>query len=598
MIRILQVFILVSIGWIYGHTQDTAPKTPPGIDRIISFHSDVKVGIRGGLSVTETIKVFKSPDRTDGQIERGITREFPTKYKTPLGGYTEVPFRFIGVVKNGRVEKWKSEDVSNGVRLYFGDQNIILNPGIYVYTIQYTTAKQLIYHQEKDELFWNVNGAGWKLGAEEVSCTITFPDSARIIKDYCYTGQQGSKNSKCTSALVSNNVITFKTKERLEPLETMSISATIEKGVLIPEQIQIVNPMDYIVFLIVIGSVFLILIVNIYNWWKVGRDPKKGTIVPNFSPPKGFSPADCGFLHNPKFTNKLFTSALVDMAVNKMLKIDIIKDNSETQIEAYKFSKPDDEVSNELIDSRFEWYGFKPDELYGLLLVKNEFNSNFAEINKKFVSNVKKRLTEVGNEDKTKQVLYRTNNSKIDFGCVTIIVVAIILGFYSEMSGMGEIILVLYFAFLLIGAFFQFLFARWLPAYSEEGRKVLDEILGFKMYLSAAESYFMNLMNPPEKSLQLFEKYLPYAIALECDFKWTYKFQGIIDTAIKKEENHDFFLFSDDNNFDINTFSSNLNDSFSYTISSASTLPSSSDGGSDGGGSAGGGGGGGGGGGW
>ncbi len=63
------------------------------------------------------------------------------------------------------------------------------------------------------------------------------------------------------------------------------------------------------------------------------------------------------------------------------------------------------------------------------------------------------------------------------------------------------------------------------------GRKVLDEMLGFKDYLEIAEKYEMELRNPPEKTPQLFEKYLPFALALGIEQTWSEKFSTVLQQA-------------------------------------------------------------------
>lgn len=141
------------------------------------------------------------------------------------------------------------------------------------------------------------------------------------------------------------------------------------------------------------------------------------------------------------------------------------------------------------------------------------------------------------------------------------------------------------------------IFSKLLVAYSPEGRKLADKIQGFRMFLSTADEKRFDLMNPPKRSLELYEKYLPFAIALGCEIEWGNKFEDIINTAYLdgKATSSLSQSFTRDNNF-----TSSFASSFSGAISSASSPPSSSSGGgsSFGGGSSGGGGGGGGGGGW
>ena len=63
------------------------------------------------------------------------------------------------------------------------------------------------------------------------------------------------------------------------------------------------------------------------------------------------------------------------------------------------------------------------------------------------------------------------------------------------------------------------------------GRKVLDEMMGFSDYLEVAEKDEMNLRNPPEKTPQLFEAMLPYALALGVEQAWAEKFTDVLDAV-------------------------------------------------------------------
>ncbi len=117
------------------------------------------------------------------------------------------------------------------------------------------------------------------------------------------------------------------------------------------------------------------------------------------------------------------------------------------------------------------------------------------------------------------------------------------------------------------------------------------------MYLSVAEKDRLNMINPPEKTPGLFEKYLPYALALDVENDWASQFASVINTnSIENSSYHPgWYTGSGWDNFTTNGFTSSFCSSFSNAISSSSTAPGSSSGS---GGSSGGGGGGGGGGGW
>ena len=131
----------------------------------------------------------------------------------------------------------------------------------------------------------------------------------------------------------------------------------------------------------------------------------------------------------------------------------------------------------------------------------------------------------------------------------------------------------------------------------------MDAIEGFRMYLSTTEKERYNLMNPPKQTIQLYEKYLPYAVALDVANEWSEQFETILAAASVQENYQPTWYrgFSGSSRSMHSAMASSFASSFAGTISSSSTPPGSS-GGSGGGfsssGGSGGGGGGGGGGGW
>jgi uncharacterized membrane protein YgcG len=146
---------------------------------------------------------------------------------------------------------------------------------------------------------------------------------------------------------------------------------------------------------------------------------------------------------------------------------------------------------------------------------------------------------------------------------------------------------------LVISAFW------WISAPTLEGRKTLDHIAGFKQYLSITERERLDRMTAPKDTPEIFEKYLPYAIALGVENRWADRFAGVLAAAAAAGGQQGFAWYSGSGSPWNNPtgFASSIGSGLASTISSASTAPGSSSG-SGGGGSSGGGGGGGGGGGW
>ncbi len=59
----------------------------------------------------------------------------------------------------------------------------------------------------------------------------------------------------------------------------------------------------------------------------------------------------------------------------------------------------------------------------------------------------------------------------------------------------------------------------------------MDQVEGFKMYLSTAEKDRLEMLHPPEKTPELFEKYLPYAFALDVENEWSEQFSEVLAQA-------------------------------------------------------------------
>jgi uncharacterized membrane protein len=149
---------------------------------------------------------------------------------------------------------------------------------------------------------------------------------------------------------------------------------------------------------------------------------------------------------------------------------------------------------------------------------------------------------------------------------------------------------------LLVVIVMNILFYHLLKAPTLYGREIIDQLDGLKLYLSVAEKDRLNLLNPPEKTPELFEKFLPWALALDVEQEWGEQFQELLERA-RMEGTYSPVWYHSNRPFSSSILASSLGSSLSSSIASSSTAPGSSSG-SGGGGSSGGGGGGGGGGGW
>lgn len=142
----------------------------------------------------------------------------------------------------------------------------------------------------------------------------------------------------------------------------------------------------------------------------------------------------------------------------------------------------------------------------------------------------------------------------------------------------------------------------------------MDAIDGFKMYLETAEQDRLDHATSqlehharhhgggerPEKTIELFERFLPYAVALDVANKWADQFEDLLSDAAADRGSRGHYAHwyrGPSRGFNYGAVAVGIDTSLSAAVASAASAPSSGSG-SGGGGFSGGGGGGGGGGGW
>jgi uncharacterized membrane protein YgcG len=583
-------------------------------DRILKFFSDIKVKKNGLMEVTEYITIYNGDGsqsdlyydihpndshEINNDIQHGLVRDFPTIYENNQGFRVVLPFTIKSIYRNNKHEAYISENLNNGVRLFLGSANEDLAVGIHEYVISYETSNQLIFHDNKDELFWNVNGTGWVFTADSVGAKITFPTSAKIFESACYTGLQGATEKNCVSKLLNDTTIHFSGTKTFNANENLSVAAAIQKGVLIAP-----SKMDTYVGYIksnwpipaMIGVLLFMLAINMWNWFRFGKDPEQGTIIPQFEPPTDIWPADAGYIYHQKNKPQQFSAALIDLATKKGINIEVKREGKIIKDTVYSFHRGSNThfTLEEFARKAYDW---SLSDLYDLKISKS-YDPKVGELASKLENLLASKFRNDSILNKDKKGLFSWNSGAASWGFFFLFLVGFVSLFVVGKLAYASMIAYLVAGLIGLGFIMQYIFYKIMPAYNKEGRKILDHLLGFRMYLSTTEERRFDKLSPPDKDLQLFERLLPYAIALNCENEWANKFENILADATDGGYTPTYLSGDISRDMSIASFSSSISSGLSSSVASASTAPSSSDGGSSGGGSSGGGGGGGGGGGW
>ena len=611
----------------------TAPISGATADeRILSFDSDIQIGSSGVLTVKETITVSAQGQK----IKRGIYRDFPTQYRDHKNRNRNVSFNLVSVTRNGEPEPSHIKDLNNGVRIYIGQKNKLLSKGVYIYTLTYQTDRQLGFFDDHDELYWNATGHDWAFDINSASVTVHLPKTvpAHRIQVTAYTGPPGAADRDYRSQIMGDASVRLTTAASLPVGSGFTVvvgwpkgyvsepDASARLGYLLQDNLELV-----IGFL---GSA-LVLLYFLLAWYRVGRDPLGGAVIPRFEPPKGLSPAAARYILKMGFDNHAFSAALISMAVKKRIRINQQTDHS-TTIErddagdnsSLSFGEKalyaallGHSRSLKLDNANHKQIAAARDKLKSRLV--DEYHANYFFGNLKWLvpGILISILTITGLAIADLQQIMMVGipiliTSVFSFSAIRIwrqgkrLFAIIFLGIAGVMT-LGEIsfmsitfdrglVFVPILVFLLgINCLFYFL----LKAPTRLGRKVMDEIEGFKKYLSTAETNRLNTLASAEENLALFEKFLPYALALDVDQEWSEYFSATLEHAARDPDNGYRPGWYHGRAWDARHpvgFADRLGKALSTTVAAAATAPGSSSGFS--GGSSGGGGGGGGGGGW
>ena len=546
-------------------------------ERILDYRSNIEVHEDGWLTVSETIRV-----RAEGkEIRRGIYRDFPTTYRDQLGNRVRVEFEPVSMLRNGNKESWHVEGRSNGVRIYAGRSDRMLEPGVHEYQLTFRTNRQLGFFATHDELYFNAIGTGWVFPIDRAEVTVLLPFSLPEgeVEVGSYSGGYGSKGSYASGDVVGDRRVHFVNSKPLAPHEGLTIVVSWPKGLLseptLGKKVRWFLADNGAALVLLLG--FLIVLTWYYMAWdRVGRDPRKGVIFPRYRPPSGLSPAACRYVLSMSFKREAFTAAIISLAVKGQVQID--EEDKEFTL-SRKTGQPLAPLSpgeQAVLDTLLPGESSR-------LEMDNENHESFQKASKALTTELKKEY---------RDRLFKLNGLYILGPILVSIAAAVIAAFFNG----GPVVWITYAALVI---FLHILFAFLMRAPTPAGRVVMDEIEGFKMYLGTAEQDRLDRMRSPQMTPEVFESFLPYAYALGVENSWCNRFAREMPREIREQAGYHPAWYNGHLHGmgALHHLGDNFSSSFSSAIASASTPPGSSSG-SGGGGFSGGGGGGGGGGGW
>lgn len=551
-------------------------------DRIAQLEIDVYLNSDRSVNVTEVYHF-----RPFHQIKHGLFRFLPVRYYKNANDVYGSPLTINNVLVNGspspyHIKKAIDYEVSTGSLfntsqgkaiefevIYIGDKNIYLQEGIlHTTTIDYSVKNIILNEGGESRFSWNIQGFGWEMDRNSVTTRFHFPEgsSAEAISFFIgsFRSSESLDNEHYTYDKEKNIVTLF--YKRLLPGQDITIDSYFSLETFHEDSSSFTTFFfNYKTEVVIWGTFILSLIVWFFTWLKVGRDPKGLIRMTRYESPDDITPAECRYFRLETIDKRTSVATIVHAAINGYIEIEkrnetapMILSKKDKFRKAPKvtksafsslFGKKDDlKISKStLVASRFDHFQQRlkkqivkkhPNQFQnnfgyfalGLLIAVIGFIWSIINVPDDTLRNVfafgivplvLSVITVVGVEKYLEETVSKTKFLIIGVGVIGLIAFVI---FVPKILFISNVAIIGFVALTLNASLWRYLMKNR-TAFS---REMEDKILGYEHYLRSTEERYLDFLNEPETAPVLFEKHLPYAIALGCESRWSDAFEKYI----------------------------------------------------------------------
>ena len=483
----------------------------------------------------------------------------------------------------------------NGNELRIGDKDTYVR-GEKTYIIKFTQRDVAKHYKDtgRDEFYWDVIGNEWRVPMENVRVSMKLDRSLQAAQRgelFCYVGRYGS-TKRCDVSGDKGETVT--NVRRLNRREGITMAVGFNSGTFAEYQESLVERLIKIWAMVQIPASILAVILMIWCSWRYrrlfGRKNELKPIPPEYLPPNQASVLASAYILKKYDALMAKGSAkvaqMLDLAVRHYIKLYEVKKASFLRSAQYEI-----EIVKDLKELR-------PEESE---VVRDMFGSSMPNpgqrLNLKNLQNNLSYASRTRDDDKNLKNLVRGKYGLCEQKPVNKQTVQ------KWAMGVGVIgVLLLSPLLLAVAAMLFSLSFGW--SLTDEGLVLRRYLSGLKMYIGAAETERLRMLQSPEGAekvkidtadekqlVKLYERVLPYAVLFGQEKEWSAQLGKYYEQVGEQPD-----WYSGQGAFNAVAFAAGMN-SLSSVASSASDYSSTS-GGSTGGGFVGGGGGGVGGGGW
>jgi len=314
-------------------------------------------------------------------------------------------------------------------------------------------------------------------------------------------------------------------------------------------------------------------------WWRVGRAPKQGILVTQYEPPPDLSPAMLRYLWKEAFDDRVFWAAVLSLVSKGLATLEPFDGGARlrpTPATTQAVSVSDEEQL--LLDRLLLHHGHK-----GTVISMPDAETEYAATS--MAATLRQRAVgrwfRENREYVTRGALFSlvpvciaASPQNLQQWLALVVALGVMApgGFYLTFASLrmrdllraarsqprrvplrGALLLLTIVlpcvaaliagCVVLLGTFgwrvlavgiamvtLDLTFLHLMKAPTVEGRKLLDQIAGFRQFLQSVDKMPMDRPEAPTKDAVLYEKYLPYAVALDVEQQWSDGFVALAST--------------------------------------------------------------------
>jgi hypothetical protein len=535
----------------------------------VTVQTDAIVAVREEITVQDAAKFYKVGFMRNLPVSSGD--RWDVRYVGTLKQDSGVRVQIVDVTDNGKRVKYRLRGDNGFAQILIGEERVPLDSGEHDYVIRYTAESAVKLGTGRDTLYWNALGHDRNVPVAEAILAVHLPaavSSSNVDADSSVGGRGASLPRLPETTLDRldgpDGTIIYRATN-VAPRQSLSVAVTWPSGYL-HRSLRSFFPRGSWIF----GAPGLLFFFYLIAWIRIGPEPKKGTIVTRYEPPKDLSPAGARYIATGTSDGRSFAAVIAQLAIRGCIRVEplngkyklsrLMSDQAteaalapeEKRVLDLLFSDgPEIELSAAMDERNVAKNGLYISVIHQELtqqLGNKYLNRHIGVIvlgvGATFVSALLLAATATGRN--TQGAMFFTmwilfcglsiglltevsaiavwkNNLRVRNGwikllpgvaAIGIFVAAIVFMLTKLAAGVSLFFAITLVAFLVINL-------AWPPFLKRKtalGREVTNQIAGFRQFLQTVQQDRLNRIDPTES--EELDNYLPYAIALEVKEAW------------------------------------------------------------------------------